>query len=81
MPALSRKVGFAGAAIAFASLYLVAYLAFGMPAVIAGQLAAHSVSLKSIATAYGIAVVVAALLGGIAQARRSRFPILTVPST
>jgi hypothetical protein len=52
-----------------------------MPAVIAGQLAAHSVSLKSIATAYGIAVVVAALLGGIAQARRSRFPISTVPGT
>ncbi len=56
----------------FAALYLVAYLAFGLPSVIAGQLAAHSVSVRAIATAYGITVVVAALLGSIAQARQSR---------
>jgi MFS family permease len=61
----------------FAALYLVAYLAFGLPSVIAGQLAAHSVSLKAIATAYGVVVVVAALLGSIAQARRSKLPIST----
>jgi MFS family permease len=61
----------------FAAFYLVAYLAFGLPSVIAGQLAAHSVSLKAIATGYGIIVVVAALLGSIAQARRSKLPIST----
>ncbi|GAX55330.1 MFS transporter [Streptomyces olivochromogenes] len=52
----------------FASIYLVAYLSFGVPAVIAGLLIAP-VGLRGTVLGYGVAVLVAATVGLVAQYR------------
>jgi MFS family permease len=52
----------------FASIYLVAYLSFGVPAIIAGLLIAP-VGLQGTVLGYGVAILVAATLGLVAQYR------------
>jgi MFS family permease len=52
----------------FASIYLVAYLSFGVPAIIAGLLIAPF-GLQGTVLGYGVAVLVAATLGLVAQYR------------
>ncbi|GII26617.1 MFS transporter [Planotetraspora mira] len=55
----------------FASIYVVSYLAFSVPAVLAG-LAVPSAGLRTTATAYGVLVLVLALLAVVAGAVRRR---------
>jgi MFS family permease len=57
----------------FAAVYLVAYLAFGLPAVIAGLLIGE-IGLLTTALAYGVAILVAAVVGIVAQLRLARQP-------
>lgn len=52
----------------FASIYLVAYLSFGVPAIVAGLLIAP-VGLQGTVLGYGVAVLVAATVGLVAQYR------------
>ncbi|KPI20160.1 major facilitator superfamily MFS_1 [Actinobacteria bacterium OK006] len=52
----------------FASIYLVAYLSFGVPAIVAGLLIAP-VGLQGTVLGYGVAVLVAANVGLVAQYR------------
>jgi MFS family permease len=52
----------------FASIYLVAYLSFGVPAIIAGLLIAP-VGLQGTVLGYGVAILVAATLGLVTQYR------------
>ncbi|MFF7598617.1 MFS transporter [Streptomyces mirabilis] len=52
----------------FASIYLVAYLSFGAPAIVAGLLIAP-VGLQGTVLGYGVAVLVAATVGLVAQYR------------
>jgi MFS family permease len=52
----------------FASIYLVAYLSFGVPAIVAGLLIAP-VGLQGTVLGYGVAVLVAATAGLVAQYR------------
>jgi predicted MFS family arabinose efflux permease len=53
-------------------VYVVSYLAMGVPAVIAGFLAVHDGSVLATARQYGVAVVMLAALALIGSARRSR---------
>ncbi len=58
----------------FAAVFTVAYLAFGVPVIVAGQLIPHA-GLSSTAVGYSIAIVVVATTGLVAQsgvARRAR---------
>jgi MFS family permease len=55
----------------FAAIYLVSYLSFGVPAIIAGVLDS-SIGLLSTVIIYGVAIIVAAGAGLAAQLRRSR---------
>ncbi|MCZ0997720.1 MFS transporter [Streptomyces mirabilis] len=52
----------------FASIYMVAYLSFGVPAIVAGLLIAP-VGLQGTVLGYGVAVLVAATVGLVAQYR------------
>jgi hypothetical protein len=52
----------------FASIYLVAYLSFGVPAIIAGLLIAPAGLLGTV-LGYGVAILVVAILGLLAQCR------------
>jgi MFS family permease len=55
----------------FAAVYLVAYLSFGVPAIIAGQLVGP-VGLLATVIGYGIAIILAASAGLVAQLRNAR---------
>jgi hypothetical protein len=55
----------------FAAVFLVAYLAFGIPAIILGQLVAPLGLLTTI-IGFGVATIVAALVGILAQVRQAR---------
>ena len=55
----------------FAGVFLVAYLAFGVPVIIAGQLIAP-IGLLDVALGYGVAIVVFAAVGVAVQARLAR---------
>jgi hypothetical protein len=54
----------------FAAIYLVAYLSFGVPAIVAGVLDA-SIGLLGTVIAYGVLIVLAAAAGLAAQLRLS----------
>ena len=55
---------------AFAVLYLLAYLAFGVPAVIAGMLVAE-VGLGAVCVGYGVVVIVLSLIALVLRVRRT----------
>jgi MFS family permease len=55
----------------FAAIYMVAYLSFGVPAIIAGLLVAPAGLLATV-LGYGVAVILAASAGLVAQARNAR---------
>ena len=55
----------------FAGVYLVAYLAFGVPVIIAGQLIAP-LGLLTVSLGYGVAIVIIAAVGVALQVRQSR---------
>ena len=55
----------------FASVFLVAYLAFGVPAIIAGQLIAL-VGLLPTVIGYGVVILITAAIGLLAQSRAGR---------
>jgi MFS family permease len=55
----------------FAAVYMVAYLSFGVPAIIAGLLVAPAGLLATV-LGYGIAIILAASVGLIAQIRNTR---------
>jgi hypothetical protein len=57
----------------FASIYVVSYLAFSIPAVIAGA-AVASLGLLTTATAYGVVIIVLALLAAIPRSAVRRQP-------
>lgn len=55
----------------FAGVFLVAYLSFGIPAIVAGQLVGPLGLLPTV-IAYGAAILLAAVVGLVAQGRQSR---------
>jgi hypothetical protein len=55
----------------FAAVFLVAYLSFGVPAIIAGQLVSPLGLLPTVLW-YGTAIILAALLGLVAQSRAAQ---------
>lgn len=55
---------------AFAVLYLLAYLAFGVPAVVAGVLVAE-VGLGAVCVGYGVVVIVLSLIALVLRVRRA----------
>ncbi len=61
-------------------VYVVSYLAMGLPAVIAGFLAVHDGSVLATARQYGVAVMVLAALALIGSARPRREGALTQPA-
>jgi MFS family permease len=55
----------------FAGVFLVAYLAFGIPAIVAGQLVGP-LGLQATVVGYGVAIIVAAAVGLLVQLRLAR---------
>jgi predicted MFS family arabinose efflux permease len=62
----------------FAGVYLVAYLAFGVPVIIAGQLIAP-LGLLTVSLGYGFAIVILAAVGVALQVRQSRRALIQQP--